>query len=203
MSTLASVIQRGTRAAQPAATAVPVGTLYFVTDETIIERSSGSAWQSYSTSSSGGGKIAQIVKTITGAVATGTTQMPEDDTIPQNSEGDQYMSLSITPVSATNRLKIEINASLSPSVTAWITGALFQDSTADALAGSTNFQATGQAACNIVFTYDMVAGTTSATTFKFRAGMDRAGTTTFNGAGGSRRLGGVMASSIVITEYVP
>jgi hypothetical protein len=40
--------QRGTRAAQPAATAVTVGTLYFVTDESLTERSNGTIWESYS-----------------------------------------------------------------------------------------------------------------------------------------------------------
>lgn len=48
MSTLSSVIQRGTRVIQPGAATVPVGTLYFVTDEFVLERSSGSAWQSES-----------------------------------------------------------------------------------------------------------------------------------------------------------
>ena len=45
---LEEVILRGTRAGQPAANSVPVGTLYYVTDETIIERSTGAAWESYS-----------------------------------------------------------------------------------------------------------------------------------------------------------
>jgi type 1 fimbria pilin len=48
MSRLQDVILRGTRATQPAATAVSAGTLYFVTDEDVTERSSGSAWESYS-----------------------------------------------------------------------------------------------------------------------------------------------------------
>lgn len=39
---------RGTRAAQPLATDVLDGTLYFVTDEGVIERSNGTAWESYS-----------------------------------------------------------------------------------------------------------------------------------------------------------
>lgn len=42
------MIRRGTRGSQPAASGVGVGTLYFVTDEGVIERSSGSAWESYS-----------------------------------------------------------------------------------------------------------------------------------------------------------
>ena len=45
---LQDVIQRDDRASQPAATAVPPGTLYYVTDEGVIERSTGSAWESYS-----------------------------------------------------------------------------------------------------------------------------------------------------------
>ena len=149
------------------------------------------------------GKIAQVVNTETGAVATGSTTIPIDDTIPQSTEGDQYMSLAITPTSATNKLKIEIVAFLTPSVSAWVQGALFQDSGANALAAFANFTGTATAAAALKFTHYMTAGTTSATTFKFRAGLDRAGTTTFNGQSGARRYGGVMASSITITEIVP
>ena len=47
MALLSNVIQRGTRGSQPAANSVPTGTLYFVTDEAVTERSSGSAWQTY------------------------------------------------------------------------------------------------------------------------------------------------------------
>lgn len=37
-------IQSGLRSAQPAASAVAIGALYFVTDEGVMERSTGSAW---------------------------------------------------------------------------------------------------------------------------------------------------------------
>jgi hypothetical protein len=46
MALFSALIQRGTRAAQPAATAVKTGALYAVTDEYMIERSTGSAWES-------------------------------------------------------------------------------------------------------------------------------------------------------------
>jgi hypothetical protein len=46
----------------------------------------------------------------------------------------------------------------------------------------------------------MTAGTIIATTFKVRVGCSGAGTTTFNGVAGGRIFGGVMASSITITE---
>lgn len=52
---LEDVILRGDRASQPAANAVAVGTLYAVTDEdTIVERSTGAAWESYSPPNSSG-----------------------------------------------------------------------------------------------------------------------------------------------------
>lgn len=45
---LEEVILRDDRASQPAANTVPIGTLYFVTDEEVTERSDGTNWQSYS-----------------------------------------------------------------------------------------------------------------------------------------------------------
>jgi len=44
--------RRGLRTDQPLATDVLPGTLYFVTDEIIIERSTGVVWESYSGSGS-------------------------------------------------------------------------------------------------------------------------------------------------------
>jgi hypothetical protein len=56
---------------------------------------------------------------------------------------------------------------------------------------------------SLAFTHVMTSGTTSPTTFRFRAGLHVAGTTTFNGQGGNRKFGGVLASSIVIREVAP
>lgn len=47
MALPSSILQSGTRASQPAATAVAAGTLYEVTDESVVERSNGSAWATY------------------------------------------------------------------------------------------------------------------------------------------------------------
>lgn len=146
------------------------------------------------------GNVIQVVNYQTGAVATGITTLPFDDTIPQNTEGNEFMALAITPTSASNKLLIEVVAVLSCSVAQNIIMALFKDSTADALAATISYQATSGAHTQIALNHYMTAGTTSATTFKMRAGGPNANTTTFNGAGGLRYLGGVMASSITITE---
>lgn len=54
MAAFEDLIQRGTRGAQPVATVVKVGALYYVTDESILERSTGAAWQSYSSGAGAG-----------------------------------------------------------------------------------------------------------------------------------------------------
>ena len=50
---LSSVILRGSRAAQPDANSVAAGTVYYVTDESVTERSTGSAWEDISDGGSG------------------------------------------------------------------------------------------------------------------------------------------------------
>jgi hypothetical protein len=148
----------------------------------------------------GNQNLLQMVSFETGAVATGTTTIPFDDTIPQSTEGDQYMSLSITPKSATSKLVIEAIASLQASVANSAAIALFQDSGANAVAVSWTRLADAAHNLMVPLRHVMTAGTTSATTFKVRAGGQGA-TITFNGAGGSRFFGGALASSIVIREY--
>ncbi len=146
------------------------------------------------------GKIVQVVNTQTGAVATGTTAMPCDDTIPQITEGDEYMTLAITPTSATNKLRIDVVANVSHSAAATVTAALFQDATANALAAQMHYFAQVAELFPFAFTYYMAAGTTSATTFRVRVGATTGATTTFNGKSGGRYYGGVLMSSITITE---
>lgn len=149
--------------------------------------------------------IIQRVNTITGTMATGTTTIPADNTIPQNTEGDQYMSLSITPTNASNILVIEVIANINTTIAsnALMIMGLFQDSIANALAVCAATVPTNGTGNAIPMRYEMVAGTTSATTFKIRIGGNTAGTTTFNGFNTSAYFGGVFASSITITEITP
>lgn len=148
------------------------------------------------------GRTVQVVNTQDGAVATGTTQMPDDDSIPQNSEGDEYITLAITPKNAANKLKIDVvGHAASSSTTNVIMIALFQDAVANALASSYGDRVgASDVLSSMSFTHFMTAGTTSPITFKIRIGSPVAGTTTFNGDTGARKFGGVLASSITITE---
>jgi hypothetical protein len=147
------------------------------------------------------GHIVQIVNTQTGTVASGSGTIPIDNTIPQNTEGNEFMTLAITPTSASNKLLINVNfiggevANLSNHYTV----ALFQDFTANALA-STIGDGFGTGASSVNFTHYMTAGTASSTTFKVRAGLD-SGSLYMNGFTGIGQIyGGVAVSSITITE---
>jgi hypothetical protein len=149
------------------------------------------------------GTVAQVVNTQTGASTTGTTTIPLDDTIPQNTEGDEYMTLAITPTNASSTLIIEAEVFLASSALNNLIVGLFQDSTANALAANMARADTADQVYPVTLRHKMTAGTTSATTFKIRAGGSAAGTTTFNGRTGTRLFGGVAASSITITEILP
>jgi len=150
------------------------------------------------------GAILQTQQTATGAVATGTTVLPYDDTIPQSAEGDQYMSQAITPTSAANVLRVTSGSEAAANAgNLKITTALFQDAVANALAAVT--QATG-ATLNLplitTLSHVLLAQTTAATTFKLRIGLDSAGTLTFNGVAAARLMGGVMNSYLRIEEMM-
>jgi hypothetical protein len=87
------------------------------------------------------------------------------------------------------------------SIANTVSFALFKDSTASALAAVAELGSTATGMINSGLVHKMTAGTTSATTFKIRMGGESAGTVTFNGYSGGQVFGGVMASSMTITEY--
>lgn len=146
------------------------------------------------------GDVVQVQNTQTGAVATTSVVMPFDDTIPQQvGEGAEFMTCAITPTNAANKLRVDVVFNGSPSTTSYVTAALFKNSDPDALAVGSNYAGGGHYV-QTVFTFFMTAGTTSPITFRVRAGQHTAGTLTFNGDGGARRLAGIMFSSITVTE---
>lgn len=148
-----------------------------------------------------GGKVLQVVNVQNSTLSTTTSQIPFDNTTPQNTEGLEVMTLAVTPAFASNKLLISVNTWLSPSSADWALMALFQDSTANALAvGGIGYvtTATGGGMSNLH--YYMSANTTSATTFKVRVGSRNGVTVSFNGQGGSALFSGTLVSSMTITE---
>ncbi len=168
---------------------------------TNYQRKDGTALVGFTATSSNAlsGSVIQVVNHNYVTSTTGTTTIPFDDTIPQKTEGDQYLTKSITPSNSSNLLKIDVIIYGAVTSATQFSAALFQDATANALACGYTFLGGNNVLGFVSFTYYMTAGTASATTFNVRAG-GTAGTFTVNGQSGARLFGGVLTSSLTITE---
>ncbi len=147
--------------------------------------------------------IVQSIRTDSGALATGTTIMPKNDTIPQNTEGTEFITVSITPKNTVNKLIIEGRLNITSSGLTTIVGGLFQDAIVSAISGSLVTIPASNYHNNMIFSYEMVAGSTSTITFKLRAGPEAAATIAVNGSTSTRFLGGVLNSYLKVTEVTP
>lgn len=148
--------------------------------------------------------ISQYLYTSTNSVSTLSTPILRNDTIPINTDGDEVITLSITPKSATSILIIQFDGSYTNDVTCNDSAAaLFQDSTVNALAAiGYRMSATGEC-FNLI--YSMTSGTTSSTTFKIRCGQGSSGggPSYLNAdTSGNRLMGGVCSAFLSITEYL-
>ncbi len=156
-----------------------------------------------------GGKVLQIQYTINSTYsATTNVVIPFDDTIPQSSEGTTAgVDVAITPANASNILLIQGSICAAHGASGDMNSALFQDSTANALA-AWKIESDNQAGNHFDVThifYVMLAGTTSATTFKVHVGPPADnGTTYINGGQSSgRKYGGVSRSILSVMELSP
>ena len=139
------------------------------------------------------------ISTVLGAYA---ATIPFDNTIPQDTEGTQVMSLAITPKSSTHKLKIEVIALVSSSGTSEATTVALFNAAGDALAATATFETIANGAETIPLIHYMTSGSTSAITFTVNIG-SHTNTTTLNGQNGTQVLGGKASSSITITEIAP
>lgn len=148
-------------------------------------------------------KVVQHAYTETGAFASSALTIPLDNTIPQNTEGVQVMTVGITPQSVANILAIEVVVFAGVSGGVALCVALFQDATANALAAAAIMGP--QNPGTLSFNHIMLAGTTSPTVFKVRAGGSSASTIYINGSAttGLGFFGGVAATSLRVTEFMP
>ena len=120
-----------------------------------------------------GGKLVQFKSAEYTTRTSVTTVIPFDDTVPQNDEGTEILTLAITPKSTSNKLIIECLLPMyDGGTTLACMCALFQDSTADALAVAANVNSQANYFQQLKLVHIMDAGTTSSTTFKIRVGPD-------------------------------
>lgn len=147
--------------------------------------------------------VIQIQYTTDNAVSAAlSTNIPFDDTIPQNTEGDEVLTQAITPKSATSILEIVAIIHISAAAAEHLIAALFVDSTADALSASVYYKGAADNMEAVIVRHRVISGSTSARTYKIRIGTETQNVV-MNGitTGPARRLGGVLISSLRITEW--
>lgn len=150
-----------------------------------------------------GSTIVQQVFTEDGEFATANNVTPNNDTIPQQTaETTIILSQAITPNNASNLLIIEGVLNLIGTTGDCIVG-LWEDSIENALKTWWDSPRINSNFCSIPFRTRLVAGSTSARTYKIGIGPTAAGTLTLNGISGARRMGGTLATNIMITELTP
>lgn len=148
-----------------------------------------------------GEEVQKVRQYIATSAAPGSTAMPFDNSIPQIGEGVLLLTQAITPKSKCNRLKIRARVLVSnEGGAASFTGALFQDATANALVAAPVDMRTANVLDPLIIEWDMIANTTSSTSFTIRGGTNGGNTIRYNGVSGAASYGGVGYSVFEITE---
>lgn len=144
----------------------------------------------------------QLVSSSVGTLVTCSTSVPYDDTIPQQTEGDQVLTVSITPKFSTSNLEIFFNTFVSfNSSGGTLICALFQDSTADALSAKA-FSMFGSSSTCCSLRHIMTSGTTSSTTFKIRIGPSTGNAYVNGDEAGNQYFGGTASTTLIVKEYL-
>jgi hypothetical protein len=137
---------------------------------------------------------------------TGTTGItattPIDDSIPQIGEGIEVMTATLTPKSASNKLRIRARGSfvIDGSGVGYAIH-IHRDATGDALAADMSTSNTGNRAEVFTIEYEATTGSTAATTIHLRAGV-ASSTMRPNGSAAPARVGGGAQRWTLVVEEV-
>jgi hypothetical protein len=130
-----------------------------------------------------------------------TVAIPLDDTIPQVTEGTQILSVSITPKSTTNKVRVRFQGQVIANGALNLIGALFLNGGANAVrtAYTTN-AGSGGFATELVLEYEHTPGATSAQTYTLRVGSHTGAAIRLNGSHTGRYFGGTSAATLIAEE---
>lgn len=176
-----------------------------------LPNGNGSNGQVLSTNGSGtlswSGNIRQVVQGALTTFFSTTSTIPLDDTIPQNTEGAEFLTASITPLSTNSKILVRAVVHVANDNAAYINCVtLFRDSVANALAASWSRTVVGNNPVSPI-TIEFLDSPSSASvlTYKLRGGtLGGTGAQSFqvNGGSGARYLGGALVTTLTLTEVI-
>lgn len=142
-------------------------------------------------------RIVQSALAENGTQQTITTSIPADNSIPKITEGVQIFSLTMTPKSISNRMKVLFSANiLNLSATQYTVVALFEGNTC---VGASTWTQSSNGLAPISLPFYFNPSSTSETIYTMRLGPN-SGTCYFNGNGSSPTLGGFTKAKLYIEE---
>ncbi len=171
----------------------------------IADGSGSGIWNVVSFDSVPSGSVIGHSIATTGTISSGVANIPLDDSIPQNTEGLEVLTITYTPKRADSVLVIEAQSFGVSSAQVPLALALFKDSGASAIAAtaSPNSYASGEYLNAPYLVYTETSGSTSSRVYKIRVGAhtNSAANTFIHQNTSGRLFGGVLKSFIRITEY--
>lgn len=147
------------------------------------------------------GDIVQEVATVMGHVKTGTTVIPDDDTIPLAADGDSYIWATMSATSPVNRTDFTfVIGGAANSGGGFGTIGIIQ-SASTTYAAATRFRTDAADFTQIgALRFATVTYSTATLGWYGRVGYAAAGTTTVNGLSAARKYGGRLATELIIRE---
>lgn len=177
------------------------GDLRLDTNESVVLRYDGtnSKWRGIASHAALAGMVINTASDSYTTHAALTTVIPFDDTIPQNTEGTEILSAAITPSAAANTIRVSFSCFAVVDADVNFSAALFKDSDVNALQATTARNPTAGYMAQLSFQFEHSPATTSAVTYKIRAG-PTSGTMYINGNTANRRFGGAAAAILRLEE---
>ena len=186
----AMTLPKGALADRPAGVG---GMVRFNTTNTETEQFNGTNWLPF-------GKVLQVVVGSIPAQS-GTTQTPLDPTVPTATEGSQIWTTSFTPLSASSKIVIAFDMTVSHGTAA-------RSMIASLFAGTTNIGSNISTCAVASAGYPSsnkavyIPGSTAQITFACRVGASGSGTWYINQAGATNTLGGALVTEYTIMELL-
>ncbi|MDY0009600.1 MAG: hypothetical protein RBS08_07835 [Bdellovibrionales bacterium] len=145
-----------------------------------------------------GSVVGHAQTTYTGYAAL-TTAVPFDNTVPQPGEGTEILRTSLTPKSATNRVRVRFSGFAATSGIFPITAFLCINGSAAVQAIGAYAPVAGQPV-SLNFEYEHIPGDTNTQVYTVRVGPGGIGSVRMNGSNTGRLFGGCAAATLTVEE---